>query len=160
MEPFALNIIMILCFVLGSGLIILEAFIPGFGVAGVFGVLLEIAAIWATWQLHGLAAALIALLAVLLLIGLAIFLSYRSAMHGKIGKSPLVLKDTESGSAPAPSQWTGKEGIAVSALRPAGMIEVEGTRLNAESPGVFIEKGAAVSITGVEGNRLIVRRKA
>ena len=42
MDPFALNLIMILCFIVGSGLIILEAFIPGFGVAGIFGIILEV----------------------------------------------------------------------------------------------------------------------
>ena len=37
MDPFAWNLIMILGFVIGSGLIIAEAYIPGFGVAGVCG---------------------------------------------------------------------------------------------------------------------------
>ena len=46
MDPFALNLIMILCFIVGSGLIILEAFIPGFGVAGIFGIILEVVALW------------------------------------------------------------------------------------------------------------------
>ena len=71
MDPFALNLIMILCFIVGSGLIILEAFIPGFGVAGIFGIILEVVALWSTWQLHGVVTALIALLAVLILIPLA-----------------------------------------------------------------------------------------
>ena len=34
MDLFSLNLIMIIGFVIGSGLIIVEAFIPGFGVAG------------------------------------------------------------------------------------------------------------------------------
>lgn len=37
MDPFALNIIMILCFIVGSGLIILEAFIPGSALQGSSG---------------------------------------------------------------------------------------------------------------------------
>ena len=44
MDPFALNLIMIIGFVIGSGLIIVEAFVPGFGVAGIAGVILEIVA--------------------------------------------------------------------------------------------------------------------
>ena len=44
MDPFSLNLIMIVCFVIGSGLIIVEAFIPGFGVAGISGIILEIIA--------------------------------------------------------------------------------------------------------------------
>ena len=61
MDQFALNLIMIIGFVLGSGLIILEAFMPGFGVAGVGGLLLEFAAIYCCWQLFGIGTALLAL---------------------------------------------------------------------------------------------------
>lgn len=161
MDPFALNLIMILCFIVGSGLIILEAFIPGFGVAGIFGIILEIVALWATWNLHGVVTSLIALLAVLILIGFAIFLSYRSAMKGRLSRSPLVLKETETpGTAADPAKWIGQEGVAVTALRPAGEIDIGGVRLNASSSGDFVPKGTAVLITGREGSRLIVRPKA
>ena len=161
MDPFALNLIMILCFIVGSGLIILEAFIPGFGVAGISGIILEVIALWATWRLHGVVTALIALLAVLILIGFAIFLSYRSAMKGRLSRSPLVLKETEAADAPAsPVQWIGQEGFTVTALRPAGEIEIGGVRLNAASSGDFIPKGTAVTVTGTEGGRLIIRPKA
>ena len=61
---------------------------------------------------------------------------------------------------PYVESWMNKEGITVTALRPGGTIEAEGTRLNAASDGDFIEKGAAVIITGSEGDHLVVRRKA
>ena len=161
MDPFALNIIMILCFIVGSGLIILEAFIPGFGVAGIFGIILEVVALWATWKLHGVPTALIALLAVLILIGFAIFLSYRSAMNGRLSRSPLILKETEAADAAAtPEQWIGQEGVTVTSLRPAGQIDINGVRLNAASSGDFIPKGVAVLVTGTEGDHLVIRPKA
>jgi membrane-bound serine protease (ClpP class) len=161
MDPFALNLIMILCFIVGSGLIILEAFIPGFGVAGISGIILEVVALWATWRLHGVTTALIALFAVLVLIGFAIFLSYRSAMNGRLSRSPLVLKETEAAGAPAsPDQWIGQEGVAVTALRPAGEIDIAGVRLRAASSGDFIPKGTAVLVTGTEGDHLVIRPKA
>lgn len=162
MDPFALNLIMILCFIVGSGLIILEAFIPGFGVAGIFGIILEVVALWSTWQLHGVVTALIALLAVLILIGFAIFLSYRSAMSGRLSRSPLILKETEtaSGASASPDQWIGQEGVTVTSLRPAGEIDIGGVRLNAASSGDFIVKGTAVLVTGTEGDHLVIRPKA
>ena len=160
MDPFSLNLIMIIGFVIGSGLIIVEAFIPGFGVAGISGVILEIIALRCCWLLHGTVPTLLALVGVLVLIGLAIFLSYRSAMNGRLSKSHLVLNATE---APAeeikPDHWIGMEGVTVTALRPAGQIEIEGTRLNAASSGDFIEKGAAVLVTGTEGDHYVIRRK-
>ncbi len=161
MDPFALNLIMIIAFVIGSGLIVLEAFMPGFGVAGISGVVLEIVALRCCWLLHGTVPTLLALLGVLLLIGLAVFISYRSAMNGRLSKSHLVLKETESAAAEKkPDRWIGMEGVAVTSLRPAGQIEVEGTRLNAASAGDFVEKGAAVLVTGTEGDHYVIRRKA
>ena len=160
MDPVTGNIILILCFIVGSGLIILEAFIPGFGAAGIVGIILEVVAVTLTWINHGATTALIALFAVLLLIALAIFCSYRSAMNGRISKSPLVLKATESAGEAQPTEtWMGKEGVAVTALRPGGLVEIGGTKLNAASTGDFIEKGAAIVVIGSEGDHLMIRRK-
>ena len=38
-------------------------------------------------------------------------------------------------------------------------IEIEGTRLKAASTGDFIEKGAPVLVTGMEGDHYVIRRK-
>ena len=160
MDAFALNLIMIIGFVVGSGLIILEAFIPGFGVAGIAGVVLEIVALRCCWTLHGTVPALLALVGVLLLIGVAVFLSYRSAMNGRLSRSHLVLKDTEEAAADSKQDlWIGKEGTAITALRPAGQIEIGGTRLNAASTGDFIKKGTPVLVTGTEGDHYVIRKK-
>ena len=61
MDPFSLNLIMIIGFVIGSGLIIVEAFIPGFGVAGISGVILEIIALRCCWLGYGTVPTLLAL---------------------------------------------------------------------------------------------------
>ena len=159
MDPFALNLIMIIGFVIGSGLIIVEAFIPGFGVADICGVVLEIVALRCCWVLHGIVPALLALVGVLALIGVAVFLSYRSAMNGRLSKSHLVLKDTEKTAAEDKPDWIGMEGVAVTALRPAGQIEIDGKRLNAASTGDFVEKGSAVLVTGMEGDHCVIKRK-
>ena len=161
MDPFSLNLIMIIGFVIGSGLIIVEAFIPGFGIAGISGVILEVVALRCCWLMHGTVPTLLALAGVLLLIGAAVFLSYRSAMNGRLSKSHLVLSNTETaGEDSEEDRWIGKGGVTVSALRPAGFIEVEGTRLSARSAGDFIEKGVPVLITGTEGDHCIIRRQA
>ena len=160
MDSVALLLIMIIGFVIGSCLIIVEAFIPGFGVAGICGVVLEIVALRCCWVLHGIVPALLALVGVLALIGVAVFLSYRSAMNGRLSKSHLVLKDTEKTAAEDKPDWIGMEGVAVTALRPAGQIEIDGKRLNAASTGDFVEKGSAVLVTGMEGDHCVIKRKA
>ena len=161
MDSTALLLIMIIGFVIGSGLIIVEAFIPGFGVAGISGVILEIIALRCCWLRYGTMPTLLALAGVLLLIGLAVFISYRSALNGRLSKSHLVLNQTESAAEESkPDRWIGMEGVTVTALRPAGQIEIEGSRLNAASEGDFIEKGAPVLVTGMEGDHYVIRRKA
>ena len=155
------TLIMILCYILGSGLIIMEAFMPGFGVAGIAGIVLEVIAIWLTNTYFGMVWSLAATFLVLLFIGIAVFVSYRSAMNGRLSKSALVLKDTENSAAaaaPALSDWLDREGVTVTALRPAGFIEISGTRLNASTAGEFLSKGTAVRVVGAEGDHLVITR--
>ena len=154
------TLIMILCYVVGTGLILMEAFIPGFGIAGIAGIILEIVAIALTNAGFGLVWSLAATFIVMLFIGVAVFLSYRSAMKGRLSKSALVLKDTEAPAGEAkPDHWIGREGVAVTSLRPAGQIEIDGTRLNAASDGEFIKRGTPVLVTGAEGDHYTIRVK-
>lgn len=50
----------------------------------------------------------------------------------------------------------GATGTVRTALRPAGSIEVRGTRLDAVADGAFIDEGAAVRVVEVHGNRIVV----
>ncbi|MBR4577966.1 MAG: hypothetical protein IKO25_12310 [Clostridia bacterium] len=154
------TLIMILCYLFGSGLIIVEAFMPGFGIAGIAGAVLDISAIFLTNKYYGLVWSLVATLAVLVFVGIAVFFSYRSAMKGRLSKSPIVLKDTEAVGAPVLSaeDWTGREGTAVTALRPAGRVEIGGVRMNASTSGEFLAKGTAVKVVGTEGDHLVIRK--
>ena len=159
-----MELLMILCFVIGSGLILMEAFMPGFGVAGIAGIILEVVAIINVNSIYGGQAALIATFLVLLLVGLAIYLSYRSAVKGRLSKSALVLKNEEapvsSDTASALESWVGQNGVVATPLRPTGFIEIGNVRLSAATSGAFLEKGTAVEVKGVEGDHLVVLRKS
>jgi membrane-bound ClpP family serine protease len=56
-------------------------------------------------------------------------------------------------------QWLGKGGIAVSPLRPSGIADVEGERVDVVSDGDFIEAGAQIVVSRIDGNRIVVRRQ-
>ena len=161
MEFLSSNLPLILFFLAGFGLLLTEAFMPGFGIAGILGIVLEILAVYSVWLHYGLVPALIFTLVVLALIGLTVFLSYRSAMKGRLSKSDLVLKDAQHPESDQARKtlapYVGREGIAVTPLRPAGQIEVDGVRMNAAGGGEFIEKGTRVHITGTEGDHVLVR---
>jgi membrane-bound serine protease (ClpP class) len=55
-------------------------------------------------------------------------------------------------------RWLGKTGIAISPLRPAGIAEFEGARVDVVSDGDFVDAGSTIVVTRVDGNRIVVRR--
>ena len=162
LEFIAANLPILICFVIGIGLMVLEAFMPGFGLPGISGIILEVVAVTLTWMNHGPMAALGMTLIVLSILAIAISMSLRSAANGKLSRSKLVLNDTESNEAGYRSTedldvFLGKEGVTTTVLRPTGMAEFDGVRLNVVSEGEFIQSGTRVQIVRVEGSRILVR---
>ena len=162
LEFIAANLPILICFLIGIGLMVLEAFMPGFGLPGISGIILEVVAVALTWMNHGPVAALGMTLILLSILAIAISMSLRSAANGKLSRSKLVLNDTESNEAGYRSTedlevFLGKEGVTTTVLRPTGMAEFDGVRLNVVSEGEFIQSGTRVQIVRVEGSRILVR---
>lgn len=161
-EWIAMNLPMLVCFVVGIALLVIEAFVPGFGLPGISGVVLEVAAVTLTWMNHGPLAALGMTIAVLALIAIAISASLRSATKGKLSRSKLVLQQREINEEGYRAQedmkvFLGREGIATTVLRPTGMATFDGVKLNVVSDGVFVPAETKVRIVQVEGSRIVVQ---
>jgi len=162
LEFIAANLPILVCLVVGLGLIVLEAFMPGFGLPGIAGVILHVVAVVFTWINHGPVAALGMTIILLSIIAIAISVSLRSAANGKLSRSKIVLSDTESNEAGYRSSedmqvFLGKEGVATTVLRPTGMAEFDDVKLNVVSDGEYIQAGTKVQIVRVEGSRILVR---
>lgn len=156
----------------GSGLVllVLEIFvIPGFGIAGVLGIGALLAGLslsmiggGATWEaiLMTLARVIFSLLFALLA-SLALLRYLPRLPFGR----RLILETglpAGEGYASAPESdkiWLGKGGTAFSPLRPAGIAEIDGERVDVVSDGEFIESGAPIIVSRVDGNRIVVRRR-
>lgn len=153
----------------GLVLLVLEIFvIPGFGIAGALGIAALVAGIALSMLGSGNSAQLLLLVA-----GRVVF-SLLAALLGSLfllrfmAKSPLGRKlvlETElaagQGYASPPRDdpyWLGKSGTAWSMLRPAGIAEIEGRRVDVVSDGEMIEAGTPVQVTRVDGNRIVVKR--
>ncbi|MGQ3051578.1 MAG: NfeD family protein [Roseateles sp.] len=154
-----------------AGLALLAAevlLIPGFGIAGVLGIAALLGAlvlgmtgagdtpavIAATVQrvVIALLAALLAAAALLRLLP-RLPLARRLVLQANLGTGP------SHGSAPLSDQrWLGRRGRAASVLRPAGIAEIDGERVDVVSAGELIESGAAIEVVRVDGNRVVVRR--
>jgi membrane-bound serine protease (ClpP class) len=53
-------------------------------------------------------------------------------------------------------ELVGKAGLALTPLRPSGVVKVEGKRIDAVSVGGFIEAGTSIVVVQVEGTRVVV----
>ena len=152
------NLPLILCLLVGVGLLVLEVFIPGFGICGISGLVLLAVGILMTWLHYGVAAGLGVTLIALALAGICISVSVRSASHGKVAKSALILNEVI---APEENEeieaLLHREGITMTVLNPAGIAEFDGVRLNVVSEARYMEKGTKVQVIHVEGNRIVVR---
>jgi membrane-bound serine protease (ClpP class) len=154
---------------LGVLLVAIEVFvIPGFTVAGVAGVVALAAGLGMT--LVGAGATPNTILAALGRVAISILLAMAGAFAGlrvlprlPFGRRFVLETDMQTNrgyvSAPASDrQWLGRAGTALSPLRPAGIAEIDGDRVDVVSDGGFIEAGSPILVTRVDGNRIVVRQ--
>lgn len=155
--------------VVGLALLTAEIFfIPGFGIAGVLGMSALLGALVLGMTGAGDTAVVIVgtvwrvVMALLgaLLVGLVLLrflprlpFARRLVLASHLGTGP------QHGSAPLSDQrWIGQRGHAASVLRPAGIADIGGERVDVVSDGALIEPGATIEVTHVDGNRIVVRQ--
>ncbi|MBK9170813.1 MAG: nodulation protein NfeD [Bryobacterales bacterium] len=154
---------------IGVLLIALEVFvIPGMTVAGVAGVLALVAGFGMTLAGAGATVAVIVnalgRVALSLLLAMAgTFVLLRFLPRLPFGRRLILASGMQAalGFVSGPEsdlRWLGRSGTALSPLRPAGIAEIGGTRIDVVSDGGFIERGAAIEVTRVDGNRIVVRQ--
>ncbi len=153
----------VICLVAGIGLLIVEMFIPGFGVGGFLGIASLVAAI--LLRADSFTSALWMLILVLVIVGVILLVFMRSAAKGAISRSPLILNDQlkqEEGFMTTRDMeyFVGREGITETVLRPAGMANFDGVKLDVVSEGEFIPSNVGVKVLRVEGRRILVKAVA
>lgn len=140
--------IVVLLYVLGLGLIIGESMMPGV-IMGLIGAGALVVSVFYGFRHHWAIGVVQVVLAVV--VGpLAVYTGIRR----------LTLKTTLAGGASFVGNYAallGKEGEAQTDLRPAGMVEIEGRRLDVVTAGELVEKSKRVRVVKVEGNRVVVK---
>lgn len=142
--------------------------IPGFGVAGVLGIVAILAGLVlslvgagdTTEVLYQAAGRVVFSMLVALAASLVLL---RFLPRLPFGRRLVLQTDLGAGHAhgSAPEgdlRWIGRKGLASSPLRPAGIADIDGERVDVVSEGDLIEAGQAVEVTRVDGNRIVVRR--
>lgn len=166
----------ILAFVIGVLLIALEVFvIPGFGVAGISGIILVIFGLtFSMLENDGFDISFVGLSSVLksmILVIVALFVAIIGSFYlgGKMLQkgglfSKIVLsadqkkEDGFVGGGIGMSQLVGQSGIVESVLRPSGKVEINGEIYDATSERSYIEKGERVTVYKVETNQIFVKK--
>lgn len=143
---------------LGIVFFVVEMFTPGFGVAGGLGLTLFVIGIILTAK--SAFEALVMFIILLAIVGLMIAIVLNSASKGKLSKV-LILNDTlnhDSGftSTDDMAYFVGREGVALTVLRPSGTGEFDGLRLDIVTEGDFINKNTPIRIVSVSGRRIAV----
>ena len=171
----------IILFILGIALLTVEIFIlPGFGVAGISGIVLIGAALifsmqdfvvpslpW-EWDLMGrnFLTVFVGLLAAIAGIGVLALAGPRIKLFDRLtlktrneGTAAGALSTTQAAavdSSVPPNPLTGKLGTARTTLRPSGRAEIDGTSYSVETEGLFVEEGTPVKVLYVQGSRIVV----
>jgi membrane-bound serine protease (ClpP class) len=153
---------------LGLILVAMEIFfIPGFGIAGIFGILalmgglgLSLIGSGATWDsmLSALGQVSLSIL-VAILVALFLLRYFQRLPFGKrlLLKTSLLSKEGYASSPEEDQRWLGKRGTAATDLHPSGIAHLNGDRVDVVSDGDFINVGQAVEVVRVDGNRIVVR---
>jgi membrane-bound serine protease (ClpP class) len=154
----------------GAGVVLLaiELFVtPGFGVTGILGLVallgglgLSLVGAGATWKdvltaVGQVAASL--LLAIVASLALLRLLPQLPFGRRLILETELTAREGFASAPETDRAWLGKRGTAASTLRPAGIADFEGERVDVVSDGDFIEAGDPITVVRVDGNRIVVR---
>lgn len=148
----------------GVALLVIEIFVtPGFGVAGVLGICAIFAAL--VMAAANPFSAVLSLLIALVLSALIVWLTVKNRKTRKIWSKLILTKklDSESGFDSADrtlARFSGRRGRAVTVLRPAGMAEIDGEKVDVVTQGEFIAAGATIEVLFVEGMRVVVRESS
>lgn len=155
--------------VLGLFLFALELFvIPGFGLVGIFGILALLGALvmstlgegshsgFVLWAVVRMGFSLV--IAIVLSVLFLKFLPKLPVGRKLVLSTELEARDGYASAPPSDYQWLGRMGHAHSPLRPSGIADFQGHRLDVVSDGEYIDAGEPIRVMHVDGNRIVVQR--
>lgn len=162
----------IILFFVGVLFIVVEIFIlPGFGIPGIIGVTLLFFSLVVSMignvgfsfpEMEYMSRA-IWTMAITLILGILMLFSLGKYLPQNRMFSKLILVESTSKekgytSSESKDLLLGKEGVAVTALRPSGIALIDGERVDVVSQGDFVENGARIVVTNTSSSRVMVRR--
>ncbi len=146
-------------FLAGLILIIIEVFfIPGFGVTGIGGLGAIFVSLFLFIPDQTTALRIIVAVLILSTAGIAILLKIfgGSNLWKRISLDKSETVEEGYISRAEDEDLSGKEGRTITPLRPSGVAEIEGRRVDVVSQGDFIDKGEQIRVLSSKGSRVVV----
>lgn len=141
----------------GVALLLAEVFLPGM-VAGVLGVVCLLGAAVVGFAEFGPKVGSLILLGELLAGTILTILWMRYFPKTLLGKK-YILDASTSAHAPVDTErWVGRNGLALTDLRPSGAARIEGEKVDVTTKGEHLEAGTRICVVHVDGAAVFVRR--
>jgi membrane-bound serine protease (ClpP class) len=143
-----------------AGLLLLAAeifLVPGTTIVGLAGAGSILASIYLSFGDQFLQVAGLAVVVAGVGLGLAFWLLPTSALTRRFALSANLAGTTALPADANPVRLLGRYGVAISDLRPSGLADLDGDRMDVVTEGEFIERGTRLEVVGVEGRRVVVR---
>ena len=155
------EIIGIVLLLAGFVLVGIEMALPGFGLPGISGIISLVIGIVLTAD--SVSSGIIMAIIVIVILGIMLAVAM-TILGSKKMKSPMVLREDVKGEqgfleSSDLEYLVGKEGVAVTDLRPAGKGKFDGIEFDILSGGSYINKGQKIIISKIKDNKLIVAEK-
>lgn len=153
-------VLAIIMLITGIAAIILEFFVPAFGLVGIIGIASVIGSIITAFKLSSTAGAVF-LTSALIIVPALMMIFFKLFPKTIFGKKLILhnsfdrTKGFES-SAFNYSSLNGKTGSALTDLRPSGTIIIDDRKFSAITSGEYINKEAKVNVIKTEGSKITV----
>lgn len=153
-------LIPIVLVLLGLTLIAVEVYVvPGLTFVGVGGALAVLGGIVYAFVVSGPMGGLLATLGALAAGGALYYVMWESGAWERFVLEADLRRDADADTREqdARSRYLGRTAVAVTPLRPTGIVEIEGERLEVQTEGEFIASGSAVRVVAMDRRRFFVR---
>lgn len=145
---------------LGLAFIVVEVYlVPGFNVIGIFGFLMMLFGVGYAFFEIGTTAGVLTLVGAVAAISGSFYWMWQSGAWDRFVLSTSLRADEgaveEAGEHRA--RYLGRSGVAVTPLRPTGVAEIDGERIEVVTEGEFIASGSRIRVVAMDRRRYFVR---
>jgi membrane-bound serine protease (ClpP class) len=155
--------VIFLLLAVGLFFLLTELFIPSAGMLGIAGTVALGFSLFFAFRMS-IAMGIVDVGLIVVLLPLELIFGVKFFPHTPLGKRMLLKPKEQTTAADRASEkdlsdLAGQEGVTVTYLRPAGVADIGGRRVDVVAEGTFIDVNQPVKVARIDGNRVVVRER-